>query len=155
MTEPITDKRLSLMRAMAKDDAGWRWGTADVQEMIARIDQAEERLARVNSFAGAAAVVGALRDSDPDSNAATTVQAALGVVATAEICLSGCNIYTPPEDYCQRCAVHGLGGREAPMDPCSECGKPSTMEAGARPGPMTAYCDDHGPGWMGFDEVEG
>ena len=47
MTEPITDKRLSLMRAMAKDDTGWHWGTADVQEMIARIDRAEATIARV------------------------------------------------------------------------------------------------------------
>lgn len=39
--------------------------------------------------------------------------------------------------------------------PCSVCGKPSTMEAGATPGPLVAYCDDHGPEWMGFDEEAG
>lgn len=49
--EPITDMRLKVLRAMAKDKTSIvRWGTADVQELIARIDQAEAAVERVKAL---------------------------------------------------------------------------------------------------------
>lgn len=46
--EPITDNRLKLLRAMAKGSTSMvRWGTADVQELIARVDRAEDALREI------------------------------------------------------------------------------------------------------------
>lgn len=42
------------------------------------------------------------------------------------------------------------------MEKCVVCGSHEvTMTAGDANGPQDAYCDDHGPDWMGYDAFEG